>query len=72
MQCGESTAVARAAGMLVVAAGGFTQYSIDPVHLGVVFLVNPERGFLQPPVGINLFLTSIDSLAAGATGTLVR
>jgi C4-dicarboxylate transporter, DctM subunit len=31
---------------------------IDPVHLGVIFLVNLERGFLQPPVGVNLFLTS--------------
>jgi tripartite ATP-independent transporter DctM subunit len=34
------------------------QYGIDPVHLGVIFLVNLELGFLHPPVGINLFLAS--------------
>ena len=45
---------------------------IDPVHLGVIFLVNLERGFLQPLVGVNLFLASIDSLAAGAAGPLAR
>ena len=34
------------------------RYGIDPVHLGVIFLVNLELGFLHPPVGINLFLAS--------------
>jgi tripartite ATP-independent transporter DctM subunit len=34
------------------------QYGIDPVQLGVIFLVNLELGFLHPPVGINLFLAS--------------
>lgn len=34
------------------------QYHVDPVHLGVIFLVNLELGFLHPPVGINLFLAS--------------
>ena len=29
---------------------------IDPLHLGVVFLVNLEVGYLTPPVGINLFV----------------
>lgn len=33
-------------------------YGIDPVHLGVVFLANLELGFLFPPMGINLFLSS--------------
>lgn len=33
-------------------------YGIDPVHLGVVFLANLELGFLFPPVGLNLFLSS--------------
>ncbi len=33
-------------------------YGIDPVHLGIVFLVNLELGFLTPPVGMNLFLAS--------------
>jgi hypothetical protein len=45
---------------------------IDPAHLGVIFLVNLERGFLQPLVGVNLFLASNDSLAAGAAGLLAR
>ena len=30
--------------------------NIDPLHLGVVFLVNLEVGYLTPPVGINLFV----------------
>ena len=33
-------------------------YGIDPVHLGIVFVVNLELGFLTPPVGMNLFLAS--------------
>lgn len=33
-------------------------YGIDPVHLGIIFLVNLEIGYLTPPVGMNLFLSS--------------
>jgi tripartite ATP-independent transporter DctM subunit len=33
-------------------------YGIDPVHLGIIFIVNLEIGFLTPPVGLNLFLAS--------------
>lgn len=33
-------------------------FGIDPVHLGVIFLANLEMGFLLPPVGLNLFLSS--------------
>ena len=33
-------------------------FGIDPVHMGVIFLVNLEVGFLTPPVGLNLFLAS--------------
>jgi tripartite ATP-independent transporter DctM subunit len=33
-------------------------YGIDPVHLGVIFIMNLEVGFLTPPVGLNLFLAS--------------
>lgn len=33
-------------------------YDIDPIHLGIIFLVNMELGFLAPPVGINLLLGS--------------
>jgi C4-dicarboxylate transporter, DctM subunit len=33
-------------------------FAIDPIHLGVIFLANLELGFLFPPVGLNLFLSS--------------
>jgi len=33
-------------------------YSIDPLHLGIVFLLNLEIGFLLPPMGLNLILSS--------------
>ena len=33
-------------------------YGIDPVHLGIIFIMNLEVGFLTPPVGMNLFLAS--------------
>ena len=33
-------------------------FGVDPVHLGVIFLANLEMGFLLPPVGLNLFLSS--------------
>jgi len=33
-------------------------YGINPVHLGVVFLANMELGYLMPPMGENLFLSS--------------
>ena len=33
-------------------------YGIHPVHLGIIFLANLELGYLTPPVGINLFLSS--------------
>ena len=34
------------------------QFGIDPVHLGVIFIVNLEIGYLTPPIGINLFVAS--------------
>jgi tripartite ATP-independent transporter DctM subunit len=34
-------------------------YGIDPLHLGVIFLVNLEIGYSTPPVGINLFIASL-------------
>lgn len=34
------------------------QYGINPVHLGIVFLANMQLGYLTPPVGINLFISS--------------
>ena len=33
-------------------------FGINPVHLGIIFLVNMEVGFLLPPIGLNLFLAS--------------
>lgn len=33
-------------------------YGLDPVHLGVLFLANLGLGFLTPPVGMNLFISS--------------
>jgi tripartite ATP-independent transporter DctM subunit len=33
-------------------------YGIDPIHLGIIFIINLEVGFLTPPVGMNLFLAS--------------
>jgi C4-dicarboxylate transporter, DctM subunit len=33
-------------------------YGIDPIHLGVIFLANMELGYLMPPMGENLFLSS--------------
>ena len=34
------------------------QYGIDPVHLGALFLLNLEIGYMTPPLGLNLFLSS--------------
>ena len=31
---------------------------IDPVHLGIIMVVNLEIGMVTPPVGLNLFVTS--------------
>ena len=33
-------------------------FGINPVHLGVIFIANLELGYLTPPVGLNLFLSS--------------
>ncbi len=35
------------------------QYGIDPVHLGVIFLLNLEIGYMLPPLGLNLFISSL-------------
>ncbi len=34
------------------------EYGVEPLHLGVIFLTNLEIGYLTPPVGINLFISS--------------
>jgi C4-dicarboxylate transporter, DctM subunit len=33
-------------------------YGVDPVHLGIITIVNLEIGYLTPPFGINLFVAS--------------
>ncbi len=33
-------------------------FQVDPVHLGIIFLANLELGYLTPPLGMNLFLSS--------------
>lgn len=38
------------------------QLGVDPVHLGIIMVVNMEIGMMTPPVGLNLFVT------AGITG----
>ena len=35
-----------------------SQFGIDPVHLGVIFLANLGIGYNTPPVGLNLFIAS--------------
>lgn len=35
------------------------EYGVDPVHLGIIFLANLEIGYLTPPVGLNLFISSL-------------
>ncbi len=39
---------------------------IDPIHFGIVIVVNMELGMITPPVGLNLFVTS------GITGTSLK
>lgn len=34
-------------------------YGINMIHLGILFLTNLEIGYLTPPVGINLFISSL-------------
>ena len=35
-----------------------TQYGIDPIHFGIIFIVNLEIGYLTPPLGLNIFVAS--------------
>src|SRR5438270_4951861 len=41
--------------LIVPAAATF---HIDPYHLGVIFLLNLEIGYLLPPAGLNLFIAA--------------
>ena len=43
------------------------ELGVDPIHLGIIMVVNMEIGMITPPIGLNLFVTS------GITGmSLVR
>ena len=33
-----------------------TQFGVNPVHLGIVFLATMQLGYITPPVGLNLFI----------------
>jgi len=35
-----------------------TNFGVDPVHLGIIFLANLGIGYSTPPVGMNLFIAS--------------
>ena len=35
-----------------------TAFGVNPVHFGVIMVVNLAVGFVTPPIGINLFVTS--------------
>ena len=41
------------------------QLGIDPIHLGIIMVVNMEIGMITPPVGLNLFVM------AGITGNSI-
>ncbi|MDT3678451.1 MAG: TRAP transporter large permease [Burkholderiaceae bacterium] len=44
-----------------------SQLGIDPVHLGIIMVVNLEIGMVTPPVGLNLFVTAgITKMPIGA------
>ena len=35
-----------------------TAYGIDPIHLGIIMVINLEIGFLTPPLGLNLIVAT--------------
>ena len=35
-----------------------TEIGLDPIHFGVIMVVNLAIGFITPPVGVNLFVSS--------------
>jgi C4-dicarboxylate transporter, DctM subunit len=44
--------------------------AIEPVHMGIVFIVNLEIGYLTPPIGLNLFVAS--TLFRRSLGEVIR
>lgn len=49
------SAIALVVPLILPIAYGF---DVNPVHLGIVFLAAMELGYLTPPVGLNLFISS--------------
>ena len=43
---------------------------VDPIHFGIIFIVNLEIGYLTPPVGLNLFVAS--ALYRKGLGHIIR
>jgi C4-dicarboxylate transporter DctM subunit len=43
---------------------------VDPIHFGIIFIVNLEIGYLTPPVGLNLFVAS--ALYEKGLGHIIR
>ncbi len=43
---------------LIVPIACNAPYNIDPIHLGIIFVVNLEIGFAHPPFGINLYVAA--------------
>lgn len=35
------------------------EFGVNPLHLGIIFLTNLEIGYIHPPLGLNLFISSI-------------
>ena len=52
------------------------QLGVDPIHLGIIMVVNMEIGMITPPIGLNLFVTSgitgMSLIAGGAGGAALR
>ena len=43
---------------------------IDPIHLGIIMVVNMEIGMITPPVGLNLFVTA--GVAQMSVGRVIK
>jgi C4-dicarboxylate transporter DctM subunit len=47
-----------------------TAMGVHPIHMGIIFIVNLEIGYLTPPVGLNLFVSS--TLFKKSLGFVIR
>ena len=60
-----------------IIAPGLTQAGVDPVHLGIVVVLNLMIGLLTPPVGMSLYMVSnigripLERVMAGAVPFIV-